>query len=464
MEVLLSLAIMGFIYFILVFKFGQGKEANEAWQTAARKLKLKYQPSVLFRGRRLSGTLNGFRVTAYNFTRQSGKSATTFTKFMIFYPAIGLGLRLTRERFFTGLARFMGAQDIDVGDAPFDDDVLVQGTPHRKEEVIRFLTPARRFRSHWFLMGRDDAVIADNHAEVVQKGVMINASRIEAVLKDLVRIATCMTKDREEDAALGRAMKARQEGRLDEAVNILAKPKARPVKGTPRRRWPVRKPKAGKPYKKPDKIPAKPPPVPVPAEGEKKEPLEPAEAMIEPVEEQYLQGELLYLGERKEEAKKLFDKVLEERPDDSEIKQWADKAGVESPESEEPIDTAETLDIKSVCDTLFMHGHSSFDTQRIFEKQFADKHVTWSGTLRSIEKYSTDFVFGAEAALKVTIDVHELPPSLYGERTVLAFVKFPVELTDRLNDLKGSSVSFEGRLLKVDGFMRNLFITDGRII
>ena len=103
MEFVYTIVILAFVIFIAVHRNIRGKEANEAWQAAARKLRLKYQPAVLFRRRRLSGTLKGFKVTAYNFTRSTGKSATTCTKFMIFYPAIGLGLRLTRERFFTGL-------------------------------------------------------------------------------------------------------------------------------------------------------------------------------------------------------------------------------------------------------------------------------------------------------------------------------------------------------------------------
>jgi hypothetical protein len=286
-------------------------------------------------------------------------------------------------------------------------------------------------------------------------------------------------------------MAARHEGHFDEALKILSRPPGRPGAAPSRRTVrTVKESKVVRPARKPAKTPAKPPPIPpsIPSpvkaaeaeieetveqveiieSEEKVERVESAESTIEPIEERLLQGELLYLGERREEAKKIFDQVLEDRPGDSEIQQWADRAGGKSLETEKPAEAEEkeeevALDIKSVSEELFAHKLTSFDVQRIFEEHFVGKNVAWSGKLRAVEKFSTDFVFGTTSGIKATFDIYELPASLYGERNVLAFVKFTEELADRLKDLKGTSVAFKGQLFKVDGFMRNLFITDGRL-
>ena len=63
MDFVFTVVVLAFVIFFAATQNIRGKEANKAWQAAARKLRLEYKPAVFFRRRRLSGTLQGFRVT-----------------------------------------------------------------------------------------------------------------------------------------------------------------------------------------------------------------------------------------------------------------------------------------------------------------------------------------------------------------------------------------------------------------
>lgn len=67
-------------------------------------------------------------------------------------------------------------------------------------------------------------------------------------------------------------------------------------------------------------------------------------------------------------------------------------------------------------------------------KQSRRTRIAWEGTLRSIESYAYDFVFGGAPSTKA-----------------------------QLEGRTGSRFAFTGRLLKADGFVRNLFVADGAL-
>lgn len=269
------------------------------------------------------------------------------------------------------------------------------------------------------------------------------------------------------------ALRARDEGRPDEAMRILE---------TRRRRA------------RPPAPPAEPPPLP-----EREPALEPAaephewEIVADSIDEQVLEGELLVLAGRKEEARAVFEEALEASPEDPEIREWiaetsaapstepstetsteastdpssletvaADESAAEIPDaaSAEP-ELASSVD--EVCARLFDPSQTSIDAGRIFEKEYLGKRVEWRGKLKSAEDYPFDFVFGSEAGGKAIVEIHDAGENVYGGRKVFAVVKIPVEGVDALEGASGKDVEIRGELLKVDGFMRNLYVTAGTV-
>ena len=111
---------------------------------------------------------------------------------------------------------------------------------------------------------------------------------------------------------------------------------------------------------------------------------------------------------------------------------------------------------------MFSPSNTSLDANRLFEDQYEGRVVSWSGKLRSVEPFTYNYVFGWSPATKVVLEVSEVESSLYGEKTVLAIVQLPKEGVDPLQERIGQTIQVEGQLLRVDGFMRNVYLANGK--
>lgn len=413
----------GVMIIVIVVGISQSKQATEAWSSAARSLGLTLDPGGAFRRRNLSGIHRDNHVQVDTFSRGSGKSSTTYTRYRIRYPKpLGLGLQLTQEGFFTGVSKAFGAQDIEVGDAGFDQSVLIKG--NNPQAITRFLTLARRSRIHRALYSFNRLKIGDDEIYWEHRGVQRSAEKLSGTIQRLSQLAWFLWADREEDQALERATKARQEGRLDDAMQAV-----REV---------------------------------------------PTVDNVPPIEARVMEAHMLHLANRGEEAGVLLDEVVKQAPDDQEVRQWATMQqqaptppslpGSElppPPPAPEPAPVEPSgLSAEDLCNDLFKDGPSSADIEKAFAAAYAGKRVSWHGTLRSQQSTSFDFVFGNKPCTKATLELLEIEGGSFGRNTVQAIVQFPPEAKDTLQDLTGKDLSFSGTLLKVDGLMRNLFVAE----
>ena len=77
-------------------------------------------------------------------------------------------------------------------------------------------------------------------------------------------------------------------------------------------------------------------------------------------------------------------------------------------------------------------------------------------------RHRSDRDFGDEPLTKALIGIAKISNDLYGNTEVDAVVAFPPEISDELK--RGDEVTFTGRLHKVDGFTRNIFVIDGKLV
>ena len=135
-------------------------------------------------------------------------------------------------------------------------------------------------------------------------------------------------------------------------------------------------------------------------------------------------------------------------------------------ESDEPPAVSDEpspdLDVESVCDALFAEAGSTA-ANRIFAERFDGRPVRWSGTLTRAESYGFDLVFGNQPGTKAVLAVYETDAIGYGNATVSAVVQLPAETLDTLEGHEGQVVTVAGRLVKFDGFMRNIYIGEGTL-
>ncbi len=84
--------------------------------------------------------------------------------------------------------------------------------------------------------------------------------------------------------------------------------------------------------------------------------------------------------------------------------------------------------------------------------------------MKSVEPFTYDMIFGSEPGTKATLEIHEIRGNAYCNNKVLALVQLPPNLEESLKDRIDQEIQFEGTLFKVDGFMKNLFISQGLIL
>ena len=129
----------------------------------------------------------------------------------------------------------------------------------------------------------------------------------------------------------------------------------------------------------------------------------------------------------------------------------------ERDQSAEPVaavDAVVDLDQQAVIDDLFGTGRRGSDVDTRFNTVYRSAPVTWTGTVTSVRPFRVDADFGHIAGTKVVVDLGETATSKYTTSRIEAIVGFP-EGTEFDRD---DPVAFTGTLLKVDRFMRKIYV------
>ena len=415
---MIFVVLIGFFVAFIFFAVLQGKNANEAWAKAGGELGLQFTPSSFGKSRELRGSVSGFDVRVDTYTSGSGNHRKTYTRFRVSYYTLGLGLRLQEEGFLMGVTKLLGAQDIQTQDRSFDSALVVKG--RNPAAVRKFLTASRRMRLQRFFASYSGAIVDDHSIEWSERGVITDATRLRGVIRGLVRLAKELTQD-EESPILAKVIDTQSHGRTEEALQLLQENRQK--------------------------------------------------ANDVGAEETVLEGELLYMAGRPEEAKDVFEVGRQESPDDEELEQWyqglAGDAPAQTTDPQNPPSSTEKsahdsddhpLAVATVCERLFQDRLSSYQITRRFEEEYEGKHVRWSGELKRIEPYSYDLVFGEGPGCRAIVSIANLASTAYGDQFVSAIVQYPESALDRFRGHTGTNVEFTGTMRKVDGLMRHIYI------
>jgi hypothetical protein len=166
--------ILGVFIVVLVvrFWFVARKQAIAAWTAAAGELGITFDPASRYL---MEGNVAGYQVKVHTYTQSSGENSQTYTAFRVSFPgSLDLGLKLSRElKFFSGVAKFFGAQDITTGDPTFDDTFVIKGLD--AEAVNDFLTDDRRQQ------------LAELHQQQKGMGIVVTDADISITCRGVVR-------------------------------------------------------------------------------------------------------------------------------------------------------------------------------------------------------------------------------------------------------------------------------------
>lgn len=118
-----------------------GPSKNEIWSQLSQEIGAEYEPDGFFRNGKMVLSHRQWQITLDTYVVSTGKTYIPFTRIRAPYVnQDGFRFTLYRENVFSWLGKMVGLQDIEIGDAFFDDDFVIQGTPD--ETVKRLLANA----------------------------------------------------------------------------------------------------------------------------------------------------------------------------------------------------------------------------------------------------------------------------------------------------------------------------------
>lgn len=185
---------MGGVFSLVVFVIYWSKKShNDAWARAAEQLKLDFKAGGFGKHSQLTGKYRGYFVSVDIEVHSHGKSSTTYTRYKV-WPGTPIpdGLVVTKEGLLNKIGKFLGGQDIQVGDPVVDNSLLIKGRNER--EVFEFFhkTGAGKLLLQLMTLGRMARFTASEGFVVLVLGVQKNPTMMGAKLDEIVALAKRM--------------------------------------------------------------------------------------------------------------------------------------------------------------------------------------------------------------------------------------------------------------------------------
>lgn len=108
--------------------FGPSKE--EIWSQLSREIGAEYEQSGFFKGDKLVLSHRQWEITLDTYTVHTGKSTIIYTRMRVPYVnRDGFRFNIYRKNVFSWIGKLFGVKDIEIGDAFFDAEFIIQGEP-----------------------------------------------------------------------------------------------------------------------------------------------------------------------------------------------------------------------------------------------------------------------------------------------------------------------------------------------
>jgi hypothetical protein len=111
-----------------------GASKADVWNALATEIGGRFQKGNWWDGRdRVVAQAGRWQVVLDTFTMSTGKSSVTYTRLRAPYVnADGFRFVIYRKNLFSGLAKLLGMQDVEVGHPAFDDAFVIKGSDQAK--------------------------------------------------------------------------------------------------------------------------------------------------------------------------------------------------------------------------------------------------------------------------------------------------------------------------------------------
>ena len=122
-----------------------GPSKAEIWRNLSAEIGASYVAGGFMRPDRVEASHGRWTVTLDTYAVSTGRTVIVYTRMRAPYVNPG-GFRFTiyRRGVFSNIAKFLGMQDVEVGDDEFDRDFIIKGTDEAK---LRLCSSARVYGS-----------------------------------------------------------------------------------------------------------------------------------------------------------------------------------------------------------------------------------------------------------------------------------------------------------------------------
>lgn len=402
------------------------QRARTAWAEAAARLGLSMASSSLWTGSSMSGRVREIDVRVHTEQRGSGDSRSTYTVYEANYWADGPAVSIKRERGLGIMKRLLRSTDVVVGDPAFDDAVVIDGPD--AEAIRDFLTPTRRQAIYGLMQAWPMAELTTSRIVVAKPRIETSADAIVSTVNRLVDTALVLGSPFAVDAAL----ELEAQGDLADGADALARVNAEP---------------------------------------------EFADNAYTQLLEAHAHATL---GER-DRAASLLDRIEPALPADSEVMALRDMIARPAPEARPPepqpptepeasaqppapVDTDARADVdtdaQAVIADLFGSDRLGYEIDERFAQAYAGARVSWRGEVERVRPFRRDRDFGDDPGTKVTVFVGHLGDGRLVSNKIDAVVQLPAGI----EPTRGDEIDFTGKLIRVDRFMRNLYVADAALV
>lgn len=108
--------------------FGPSKQ--EIWSQLSQEIGAAYEEDGFFKTGKMVLSHRQWEITLDTYTVHSGKSHITYTRMRAPYVnRDGFRFNIYRKSVFSWIGKLFGVKDIEIGDAFFDDEFIIQGEP-----------------------------------------------------------------------------------------------------------------------------------------------------------------------------------------------------------------------------------------------------------------------------------------------------------------------------------------------
>ncbi len=450
MEGVFVLLVFGFIGAIIAAAIRSARRRaerlNKTWGEVAQKFELQLEPGATFSNPRLVGYAPGGHLVRIDVKKDgSGEDATTYLRTRAdFQPALPLAFRLGKQGFFQNVGRMFGIKDLEVGDWRFDGNIKVEGV---EEEWLRnFLTEQRRSAVIELVRSADKYEITETEVEVLYKQKPDKGSQVAAKISRLFSfLDSFVGSDNESSLRVPSKEPPRDEDHRPDSV--LIEPPF-----TPSAEFSDREPRFEVPAEIPLGRPVEPSvdlPVDLPVDPSVDLPIEPS---FEP---------LLELPVELPVAPPIEPPIVS--PVELPALDVVDAIALDvAPSLPSAVTFEKGVESAALCLAALYPADAAYaDTGAVFESEYLNAHVEWTGTLKRLNNFSTHLVFGMEPGVLAVVELNPDRPGIYSGRRAEAHVQLPSGASSSLESRVGHPFAFSGRLARCDAFMRKIYVAEG---